>query len=67
MQENLQQRFGKLFKDEWDNNIDKLYKKITLDKKMDKKFKLENLRKEIDAIDLKILDLISERKSLPVL
>ena len=29
---------------------------------MDKKFKLENLRKEIDAIDLKILDLISERK-----
>ncbi len=31
---------------------------------MDKKLKLENLRKEIDALDLKILDLISERKEI---
>ena len=31
---------------------------------MDKKSKLENLRKEIDALDLKILDLISERKKI---
>ena len=55
----------KLFSEEWDNNIDMLYKtnyfKILKNEKFDS---LEDIRKQIDKIDLRILDLISERKDL---
>ena len=55
----------KLFSEEWDNNIDMLYKtnyfKILKNEKFDS---LEDIRQQIDKIDLRILDLISERKQL---
>ena len=55
----------KLFFSEWKNDIDMLYKTNYFKVLEDEKFEsLEELRKDIDEIDLKILDLIQKRKDL---
>ena len=56
-----------LFLGEWNNNVDMLYKTnyFKILKKNEKKFNtIEEIRNEIDKLDLKIIELISQRKDL---
>ena len=55
-----------LFLGEWNNNVDMLYKTnyFKILKKMKKFNTIEEIRNEIDKLDLKIIELISQRKDL---
>ena len=51
---------------EWNENIDKIYKAnyFKILEHNEKFNSLEEIRKEIDEIDIKVFDLICERKNL---
>ena len=54
---------GKIIFGEWNNNVDMLYKTnyFKILKKMKKFNTIKEIRDEIDELDLRIIDLISDR------